>query len=49
VIADGRVFAPLKPVKLAELRRRFWGGPHQRPLAAERILDFLKSPASSWR
>jgi CDP-glycerol glycerophosphotransferase (TagB/SpsB family) len=49
VIADGRAFAPLDPVKLATLRERFWGGPLQRPLASERILEFLKSAPAPWR
>jgi CDP-glycerol glycerophosphotransferase (TagB/SpsB family) len=49
VIADGRAFAPLDPIKLAALRERFWGGPLQYPLASERILDFMKSAPTAWQ
>ena len=40
-IRDGRVFAPLDPARLAELRARFWAGDARLPTASERIVDFL--------
>lgn len=49
VIADGRVFAALDPVKVAELRERFWGGPLQSPLASKRILDFVNDRLTAWQ
>jgi CDP-glycerol glycerophosphotransferase (TagB/SpsB family) len=42
-VADGSVFAPLDPVRLQELRVRFWGGDLSRQTACERIRDFIMS------